>query len=108
MATKKTENPGKSIEQITHTEAKRKNIPTVEHQSVMQHHEQAPVQVAYPRANRQWLGELCALHDGERFPRNSSSSLTATSIHNSFGEARISKTGQIWSSMRRRCTSKRR
>lgn len=63
MATKKPQTPGKSIEQITHTEAKRKNIPTVEHQSVMQHHEQAPVQVAYPRANRQWLGELCALHD---------------------------------------------
>lgn len=63
MATKKTQTPGKSIEQITHTEAKRKNIPTVEHQSVMQHHEQAPVQVAYPRANRQWLEELCVLHD---------------------------------------------
>lgn len=63
MATKKTQAPGKSIEQITHTEAKRKNIPTVEHQSVMQHHEQAPIKVAYPRANRQWLEELCALHD---------------------------------------------
>lgn len=63
MATKKTQTPGKSIEQITHTEAKRKNIPTVEHQSVMQHHEQVPVKVAYPRTNRQWLGELCALHD---------------------------------------------
>ncbi|MCC5094348.1 MULTISPECIES: site-specific DNA-methyltransferase [Xanthomonas] len=63
MAMKKTEKHGKSIEQITHTEAKRKNIPTVEHQSVMQHHEQAPVQVAYPRANRQWLEELCALHN---------------------------------------------
>lgn len=63
MATKKTQKPSKSIEQITHTEAKRKNIPTVEHQSVMQHHEQAPVKVAYPRANRQWLEELCALHD---------------------------------------------
>ena len=43
MATKNTQKPGKSIEQITHTEAKRKNIPTVEHQSVMQQHEQAPV-----------------------------------------------------------------
>jgi adenine-specific DNA-methyltransferase len=63
MATKKNQKPGKSIEQITHTEAKRKNIPTVEHQSVMQHHEQAPVKVAYPRANRQWLEELCSLHD---------------------------------------------
>ncbi|HDR9140393.1 TPA: site-specific DNA-methyltransferase [Burkholderia vietnamiensis] len=63
MATKKTQVTGKSIEQITHTDAKRKNIPTVEHQSVMQQHEQAPVQVTYPRANRQWLEELCALHD---------------------------------------------
>jgi adenine-specific DNA-methyltransferase len=63
MATKTTQKPGKSIEQITHTEATRKNIPTVEHQSVMQHHEQVPVKVAYPRANRQWLEELCALHD---------------------------------------------
>ncbi|WP_372383142.1 site-specific DNA-methyltransferase [Xanthomonas sp. NCPPB 1068] len=51
MGTKKTQTPGKSIEQITHTEAKRKNIPTVEHQSVMQHHEQAPVKVKYPRGN---------------------------------------------------------
>ncbi|WP_426800942.1 site-specific DNA-methyltransferase [Xanthomonas campestris] len=64
MAMKKTERAGKSVEQITHTEAKRKNIPTVEHQSVMQHHEQASVQVAYPRANRKWLDELCALHNG--------------------------------------------
>lgn len=68
MATKKTQTPGKSIEQITHTEAKRKNIPTVEHQSVMQHHEQAPVQVTYPRANPQWLDELCALHDTGKMP----------------------------------------
>ncbi len=51
------------VADLVHTEAKRKNIPTVEHQSVMQHHEQAPVKVAYPRANRQWLEELCALHD---------------------------------------------
>jgi adenine-specific DNA-methyltransferase len=63
MATKKTQKPGKSIEQITHTEAKRKIIPTVEHQSVMHQHEQMPVKVAYPRTNRQWLEELCALHD---------------------------------------------
>ncbi|MCU5780989.1 DNA methylase [Alcanivorax balearicus MACL04] len=63
MAAKKKQKPAKSIEQITHTGAKRKNIPTVEHQSVMQQHEQAPVQVAYPRANRQWLEELCTLHN---------------------------------------------
>ncbi|WP_367598776.1 site-specific DNA-methyltransferase [Pseudomonas fulva] len=51
MTTKKTQIPGKSIEQITHTEARRRNIPTVEHQSVMQHHEQASVKVKYPRGN---------------------------------------------------------
>ncbi len=68
MSTKKKQEPGKSIEQITHTEAKRKNIPTVEHQSVMQQHEQAPVKVAYPRANGQWLEELCALHDTGKAP----------------------------------------
>ena len=65
--------PGKpkaplAVEDIVHGEAKRKNIPTVEHQSVMQQHEQAPVQVAYPRANRQWLDELCALHDAGQMP----------------------------------------
>jgi len=51
MATKRTQQPGKSVEQLTHTEAKRKNIPTVEHQSVMQHHEQAPIKVRYPRGD---------------------------------------------------------
>jgi len=51
MASKKTQKPGKGIEQITHTEAKRKNIPTVEHQSVMPQHEQAPVKVRYPRGS---------------------------------------------------------
>ncbi|KWT13897.1 hypothetical protein [Pseudomonas amygdali] len=57
MTTKKTLMPGKSIEQLTHTEAKRKNIPTVEHQSVMQHHEQAPVKVRYPRGNNEMDNE---------------------------------------------------
>ncbi|UYK80744.1 site-specific DNA-methyltransferase [Xanthomonas sacchari] len=66
MATKKsTSKPvaAKQVADLTHPEAKRKNIPTVEHQAVMQQHEQAPVKVAYPRANRQWLEALCALHD---------------------------------------------
>jgi len=39
----------KTIADLTHREATRKNIPTVEHQSVMSAHEQAPVKVAYPR-----------------------------------------------------------
>jgi len=51
MATKKMQKAGKSIDQITHAEAKRKNIPTVEHQSVMQQHEQAPVKVKYARGD---------------------------------------------------------
>lgn len=46
---KKLATQAKVIEDLVHNEAKRKNIPTVEHQSVMQHHEQAPVKVTYPR-----------------------------------------------------------
>jgi adenine-specific DNA-methyltransferase len=38
-----------AIVDLTHPEATRKNIPTAEHQSVMQRHEQAPVRVSYPR-----------------------------------------------------------
>jgi len=62
MATKKTKSR-LGVEDLTHAEATRKNIPTVEHQSVMLPGEQAPVQVTYPRANAQWLSELAALHD---------------------------------------------
>ncbi|WP_334033327.1 site-specific DNA-methyltransferase [Burkholderia orbicola] len=49
MAKKLATQASKVIEDLVHNEAKRKNIPTVEHQSVMQHHEQAPVKVTYPR-----------------------------------------------------------
>ncbi|WP_333995041.1 site-specific DNA-methyltransferase [Burkholderia orbicola] len=52
MATKPATQASKVIEDFVHNEAKRKNIPTVEHQSVMQHHEQAPVKVAYPRGGK--------------------------------------------------------
>jgi adenine-specific DNA-methyltransferase len=37
---------------IKHNEAKRKNIPTAEYQSVMAKNEQSPVRVAYERRNR--------------------------------------------------------
>lgn len=47
MAKKSATQGSKVIEDLVHNEAKRKNIPTVEHQSVMQHHEQAPVKVTY-------------------------------------------------------------
>ncbi len=49
MAKQKT---AKSVEALIHDEAKRKNIPTAEYQSVVQKHEQNPVRVAYERRNR--------------------------------------------------------
>jgi adenine-specific DNA-methyltransferase len=39
----------KTVETITHEEARRRNIPTAEYQSVMQKEEQSPVRVAYGR-----------------------------------------------------------
>jgi hypothetical protein len=44
--------PKKTVETLTHDEATRKNIPTAEYQSVMHRDEQAPVQLAYERRNR--------------------------------------------------------
>jgi len=43
---------GKKVETITHSEAKRKNIPTAEYRSVMEGAEKAPVRVAIERRNR--------------------------------------------------------
>ena len=40
------------VETLRHDEATRKNIPTAEHQSVMEKDEQNPVRVAYKRRNR--------------------------------------------------------
>lgn len=42
----------KSVEALKHDEAKRKNIPTAEHQSILQKEEQSPVRIAYERRNR--------------------------------------------------------
>ena len=41
--------PKKSIETLKHNEAKRKNIPTAEYQSVLEKEQQAPKKVRYPR-----------------------------------------------------------
>src|SRR5882757_1026493 len=41
--------PLKSVETLRHGEAKRKNIPTAEHQSVIQKEQEAPRKVKYPR-----------------------------------------------------------
>jgi len=42
----------KTVGTLTHEEARRKNIPTTEYQSVMQKEEQNPIRVAYERRNR--------------------------------------------------------
>src|SRR6266700_1300158 len=39
----------KSVESLKHNEAKRKNIPTAEYQSVLEKEQQAPKKVRYPR-----------------------------------------------------------
>ena len=47
-ATKKANGANKSVETLTHAEAKRKNIPTAEHSSVVEK-ETAPRKIKYPR-----------------------------------------------------------
>ena len=48
-ALKKSSGSKKTVETLKHDEAKRKNIPTAEHQSVLQKAEQNPVRVTYAR-----------------------------------------------------------
>jgi adenine-specific DNA-methyltransferase len=45
-------NKPKEIATLTHDEAKRKNIPTAEYQSVVEKEQQTPIQIAYERRNR--------------------------------------------------------
>ncbi len=42
----------KSVESLTHEEARRRNLPSAEHQPLMREEEQSPVRVAYERRNR--------------------------------------------------------
>lgn len=42
----------KFVETLTHEEAKRKNIPTAEHQAVVDEETRTPIQVAYERRNK--------------------------------------------------------
>src|SRR5262245_43652739 len=44
-----TKSSTKTVEALTHDEAKRKNIPTAEYQSVLQKEEQKPKTIKYPR-----------------------------------------------------------
>jgi adenine-specific DNA-methyltransferase len=52
VAKPNTKKAGKSVEALKHKEAKRKNIPTAEYQSVLHKEEQSPIRVAYERRNR--------------------------------------------------------
>ena len=49
MASRKTVSP-RSVETLNHDDAKRRNIPTAEYQSVLEKQKLAPVRVSYPRA----------------------------------------------------------
>src|ERR1700758_4220960 len=42
----------KTVETLIHDADKRKNIPTAEYESVVQHAQQRPIRVAYERRNR--------------------------------------------------------
>ncbi len=42
----------RSVEALTHEEARRRNLPSAEHQPLMREEEQTPVRVAYERRNR--------------------------------------------------------
>src|SRR6202045_600635 len=48
----KKQSTAKTVETLKHEEARRKNIPTAEYQSVLQKAEQNPVRIAYERRNR--------------------------------------------------------
>jgi adenine-specific DNA-methyltransferase len=52
MPPRNSSNQSKKVEALKHEDAKRKNIPTAEYQSVMAEAEKSPIQVAYERRNR--------------------------------------------------------
>ena len=81
---KKANQATKTVETLKHDEAKRKNIPTAEYQSVLQKER------------------------AEARPRGLRARATATSTRSSSGAARTSRTGATSSSTRRRSTSRRR
>jgi adenine-specific DNA-methyltransferase len=60
MAKKATAKSAKSVEALKHDEAKRRNIPTAEYQSVMQKNEEAPVRVAYGRRRSDLREEIAS------------------------------------------------
>ncbi len=52
MPRRRTTPRSKQVESLTHDDASRVNIPSAEHQSVMEQDDQEPIQVAYQRRNR--------------------------------------------------------
>ena len=52
MARKPKASPGKTVEALRQEEAKRRNIPTAEYQSVLQQEAQYTVRAAYERGNQ--------------------------------------------------------
>ena len=60
---RRTSRKPKEVETIRHADATRPNLPSAEHQSLMDEDEQSPIQVAYERRNRDldpqlvWRGE---------------------------------------------------
>jgi adenine-specific DNA-methyltransferase len=52
MAKKRSSAKKKTVETLTHEDASRRNIPTAELQSVMDHDDKSPIRVAYERRNR--------------------------------------------------------
>ncbi len=51
-ATRKPRTMGRTVETLTHDQARRRNIPTAEYQSVLQREQESPVQGAYQRRTR--------------------------------------------------------
>lgn len=68
MARKTRPKPPKTVATLKHKEARRKNIPTAEYQSVMQKEEQAPVKVACAR-NAKRLGDEKAARNRDLDPQ---------------------------------------
>jgi adenine-specific DNA-methyltransferase len=52
MPRKSKPTAGRRVEALRHEEAKRRNIPTAEYQSVIQREAEEPLRVAYERRNR--------------------------------------------------------
>jgi len=74
---------GKTIATLRHKEARRKNLPTVEYQSLMREKDQSP-------------------------SKSLTSAAIATSTLSLSGAARMTRTGQTSLFLRRRCTSRKR